>query len=438
MAQNPFSSAKRAWKIYLTAIEGFFGDPGANLTIQPLSVAKQADWDYPNASRFNTFKQWLIVNQILPWAGFGTEMGKSFENQWELFLYKCLSSIKPIEDRITPEDVAKINEYDKKRDDAFREQKIRKGRLEKAWEEYVRITPAGAPDRKSKSEFFRDDPDFSRVQELDLEIKSNNAQVKKIKLKYADLSYIEINKAIDFWNSTDGKFRLPERIEDESVEENYSSYSKQFIDGDIFRFKTETNTRSYTFEEASVESSSSESNWGGSLGVDFGFWGFSAGASGNTLERMSQSDITKLEMSFSNVQEFPVRRGRWFDIALIEKYGESLIEFWGASGSMNVLPVSVILVRGSQIKITASESFVHEFQKHVNGSGGVRIGPFKIGGGGGSTQRRYSYHFDGSTMEIKDESGLPDIVAFKCYQPFSKESDRNFMSTELFNSLTAI
>jgi hypothetical protein len=438
MTQNPFSSAKRAWKIYLTAIEGFFEDSGANLTIQPLAVAKQADWDYSNVPGFNTFKQWSIVNQILPWAGFGTEMGKSFENQWELFLYKCLSNIKSIEDKITPEDIAKINDYDRRRDSAFREQKIRKGRLEKAWEEYIKNTPKNAPDRKSKPEFFRDDPDFSRVQELDFEIKSNNAHVKQIRLKYADLSYIEINKAIDFWNSTDGKFRLPERKEDEGIEENYSTFSKQFIDGDIFRFKSETNTRSYTFEETSIESSSSESIWGGSLGIDFGFWGFSAGASGSALDRMCQTDITKLEISFSNVQEFPVRRGRWFDISLIEKYGESLIEFWGVSGSMNVIPISIILVRGSKIKITANESFVHEFEKHINGSGGVRIGPFKIGGGGGSTERRYSYLFDGSTMEIKDESGLPDVVAFKCYQPFLKESERGFVSPELFNSLTKI
>jgi hypothetical protein len=431
MSQNPFASKERAWNLYLSAIEGFFDDPGLNLTIQPLAAAKQADWDYPNAKRFNTYKQWQIANQIFPWAGYGTELGKSFENQWELFLYKILSSVKPIEDRITPEDKKRMEELDDRRDDAFRRKRILEDRLDKQYEEHVKKT--SPTQRKSKSDFLRDHPDFNEVQNLDGLIKDLNARVTAIRLKYADLSLIEINKAINEWNTPDGKFKLPERLEDEEDTGNHSLFSKQWIDGDIVRFKSETNTRTYVFDSQKVESSTVQTNWGGSLGIDLGFWGFGGGASGSTMENRSSTEITQLDMSFDNVQEFPIRRGRWFDIGLIEKYGKNLLEFWGPSGSMNVIPVSVILVRGTQIKVTASSTYVSEFVKQFNGSAGLRIGPFRIKGGGGKFERHYSFKHDATSFEIKDESGLPDIVAFKCYTPFTEEANRFFIPETMFN-----
>lgn len=142
----------------------------------------------------------------------------------------------------------------------------------------------------------------------------------------------------------------------------------------------------------------------------------SGSASNETIRTHAENDTGKINIHCDNIQAFSVDRGMWFKAGLISRFRDRMpAGFWGQGGRLNLIPASVVLVRGVHITVeTSTEVTDYLFNKRtVGGSAGFSIGPWRVGGGGSRTtiEESYSMNRTANGFEIKDTSGRGQALA---------------------------
>jgi len=94
----------------------------------------------------------------------------------------------------------------------------------------------------------------------------------------------------------------------------------------------------------------------------------------------------------------------------VEKKKDGTSWFWGEGGILPLEKTGFLVVFKPTIAITTSASTFKSFYQKWQTAGGLRIGPFTIGGGGGSEQRNYNKTSSGTTFVIESTSDVPQIL----------------------------
>ena len=170
--------------------------------------------------------------------------------------------------------------------------------------------------------------------------------------------------------------------------------------------------------EDSATSSSYEHRWSAGGSASYGFFNVGGSASGGNIERHFREGTQALRMSFKRLVLGTVTRGKWFDGGLVSsapyyKWVDA-DEYWGANGTLNLIPTGVIIGRGLTIEIDTSQTAYDEFQSWYQQSagGGFSFGPWSVGGSEGSSTSSDSVTntSSGQTVRIVDNSAQAYLI----------------------------
>jgi hypothetical protein len=190
----------------------------------------------------------------------------------------------------------------------------------------------------------------------------------------------------------------------------------------------------FSFNLSADQSNSSfNKSWaGGSSGYDSFFWGASGSGSWEKWELTKNSQDVKIEITVKSSTTVQVNPGQWYDggfLSEIAKAGQgptaqgfTITEPWqanGGAGSSSIfgqnglVPARVaqlVVVYKPSFKITMANSTFSQFHEKFSASGGVRIGPFRFGGSGGSETNWTRSTSGGTCFEGGSTSEDPQII----------------------------
>lgn len=423
---GPFKNNEKAWKIYLSALESMLGDDTSpqNEVFQPLAVLKQADWDNVGAPNFNLYREYVMSDTLTRWGAMGTDSGKSLVEVYGDFLARIIKRVAENASSSTDlndEDKKKIKELEVIHDEALKSKVFYKSKANSDWKDYL-LDNQDDPHRLSKQEFYNQNTNWILSNGFNDQAKSYAFQILRILDKTSDPDLRILNAVRQNYEDNPlMKNRLPERIEWEDEEFKKTLLHKQDVSGDIFKFKSGTLNQSVTINSSTSESKTVSTSWGGSIGFSAGPFNFGGGASGSKLEQEARDKATAVSMSFENIQEFSIERDDWFSMYILERFGPDLPEYWGPNGFLNVIPTSIVLVKGVKINVVSSNNYSKRVEEHFKAKKTVGWGPFKFSGSYSRTSIYSKVEVNGDSFTITSLGDDAYLLGFRCAQLHSKE-----------------
>ena len=179
--------------------------------------------------------------------------------------------------------------------------------------------------------------------------------------------------------------------------------------------------------DASTKSYALKESWaGGTASYGNCFFSIYARGSWHDMKLNEEDKSVKVTITIQAVTQVPVHPDVWFDGGYLRTLARE--DSWNnpftnetVFGKEGILPLMITgLVAGYKIgfKITMSSS---TFQRHVNDfkvSGGLRIGPFHIGGGGYQSHTdSWSKSTEGQSFSGESNAEYPFIIGFTVAKP---------------------
>ena len=188
---------------------------------------------------------------------------------------------------------------------------------------------------------------------------------------------------------------------------------------------------------ASALSTSLENSWaGGSGSLDTGFFALYGDGGWQrmdlaTEDRSVEVDIVIRAYSLFNVGPDP----SWFDSGILSTL--AIEDDWNPPYSTNggsgetpvfgeggVLPLVLTgLVAGYQpiVDITMSNATYSKYRQRFDSSGGIRVGPFQIGGSGGRAEKKFLKKSDKNKFHVESKATYPFIMGITVANPVSSQ-----------------
>jgi hypothetical protein len=177
-----------------------------------------------------------------------------------------------------------------------------------------------------------------------------------------------------------------------------------------------------TFNQSVNSQNLRTSNWNGGGGWEGTFFNLNAGGSGSNYNNVITSSDENVKLRFCNLTYVPLRPGAWFDISFLQAIDAGLLKLKPTSPSKNkkilgsdgVIPRMVkgaIVARRINFEAKLGTTSLNEMRSNSGGSGGIRIGPWNIGGGGGSTQFSREYTTANGSYARSTATTVPVIIA---------------------------
>lgn len=180
---------------------------------------------------------------------------------------------------------------------------------------------------------------------------------------------------------------------------------------------------SKSLDSTSVKSSDWNAN--GAWGGNFFSVGLAGGAS--NYDKVIETASDSVELQFCNLTYITLRPGAWFDVSFLQaidsgeltiKKGSSSAKFveagkkiLGPNGAIPRLVKGAVVARSIRFMATMDETRLVEMRKSFSGSGGIRIGPWSIGGGGGSSEFKRDINTASGKYGRSTATDVPVILA---------------------------
>jgi len=136
----------------------------------------------------------------------------------------------------------------------------------------------------------------------------------------------------------------------------------------------------------------------GSTSVGNFFWSVNVGGSWKRIDEFASDASLEVTVSFKAWDQISISAGRWYNGAFVSSVeegpfirgysprgGNGTKAVWGDGGIMSVQKVGMVVCYKPSFDIKVSSSSFKSFLETWKVSAGVRIGPFELSGGGGST-----------------------------------------------------
>jgi hypothetical protein len=163
--------------------------------------------------------------------------------------------------------------------------------------------------------------------------------------------------------------------------------------------------KGWTYNKKTVSEVTTQSSWGAS--ASYGLF-VSVGVNSSTFENIINADGTSVSLQFCSVSWLPISPGSWYSSMLLDllKRGSLSLqktailkqsELFGEKGWLTRIPVGVVVAYKPRIEAKVTADYKRTFDQSWSGSGGIGIGPFRVGGSaGGSRHEKKDDHADGS------------------------------------------
>ena len=140
------------------------------------------------------------------------------------------------------------------------------------------------------------------------------------------------------------------------------------------------------------------------------------------------SSVT-IEINIEAITQVPVRAGSWYNSGYLDVLAKN--DYWnppytktgGQSpvfGKGGILPLTIMsMLCGYKVgfKINMSSSTYSRHSSEFEASGGIRIGPFHIGGGYRTSTDSWDHSTDGASFSGQSKADYPFILGFVVSQP---------------------
>ena len=184
---------------------------------------------------------------------------------------------------------------------------------------------------------------------------------------------------------------------------------------------------------ADRQSSSLEQSWAaGSSGLNFGFFEIGGRAGWQRLDLTTEDKSVQVNISLKAYSLFEVGPDTsWYNSGLLSRLATE--DNWnppfsthGGGGSKpvfgkgGVLPLVLTgIIAGYQpiIDITMSDATYSKYRQHWDAAGGVRIGPFRIGGSGGRTEEKIVKTSEKNHFHVESKATYPFIMGITVANP---------------------
>jgi len=416
--------AWKRWHQLLVSRLGNSDGRGGDI-IQPLAVASPALFDQSSAALGRYYEnmysdrvpQWSAVADLSPeYVASGASLAKGYR----FFLYSLSSSLVKT---ATPEQKAQIVAAAKVMESASKALSEFEKEIDEKWDLASKTDPGLRRDVWESENL--DIADRRRVKVSDRE-----RAVADYVVALADSGHAEatlISEQITAMDDPTQKIKLPktrrQANEDPAIWEQF--YRQEFVE-DVLEFKAKAPlSETLEINETVRESEFLESRW--SLGGSVNFLGvFRSGgvdASQTETNEKLRADTTSIKVHIDGIQEFIVNRGAWYDENILKHYMSDVDaeEFWGANGKLNLIPRSVIAVRGVEVTVECSSETLDRYENHINAGAdvGFWIGAFRVGLAGGYSRDEVIINHDqgSSTMRLVFPKDRPVVIAVRTWRP---------------------
>lgn len=403
-----------AWAQYTKVLEEFVGPTDSATRVQALSVAEIANWDTGHAN-YNSFLQGRLADRLGQWAAVGSFTGRSVSSGYLEFLSALQSEVSrllPAAERAALE--AAGRKVKRLRGDAHsleREISLR-------WSHHRRDMDAGRVPLTTRRDF----EDQRGLPVLRAQIARQVATAQR------DFDTIVhqiggdngvVGDALSAYFAAENGVALPERPEDDVPElaDGWPVFRSQGLERDITLLRNATRRHTLTLAAGRAGSKAFATAWDGCVGMPIPFWSISGGVAGTSYDERTGEETASVTIAVENLVSFGVWRGSWYRPALLDTYAAMTPGAWNRDGYLNIIPTAFILARG--ITVTAVMSATAKtYAKHTfDAGGGLRVGPFTFGGGGGSTTIQSTCETTSAGLKIVDISGRALIVGMTAMCP---------------------
>jgi hypothetical protein len=429
-----FSMDETAWSALTKALEAIAGNPGSPLIVQaptvfqPLSI-QQVN---PNLAMFRK----LLVGDKIPAYGNKNpnnyiSTGKSVALGYHQFLQQLNDAFTekfvPIADREQIKALLKAYQKDLKAQNDF----IKAANAD--WKRKKAANP-----RLTRIEWDRNYGDYGYTAQLQIlqdDVATSYGEYKAKAAAYPALDRVRTALA-NMDNNPAQKLALPTTEDDLQYPEAWDPFYKTNMDVDWRDFFGHDASYDIQLSQNSATSSHYESSWSAGGGVSWGFFSVGGSASGGHIEDHFRSGTQDMTFSFKRLIPATIVRGSWYDEGILTPYVSWVDknEYWGRSGTLNIIPIRVLIARGLSVKINTSLTAYDAFQDWYRrgGSGGFSFGPFAVGisGGSSTSSNSVSNTSSGTTVKFDDNSGQVYVLAV-----VSNKMDEYLANRTLFRAM---
>lgn len=253
---------------------------------------------------------------------------------------------------------------------------------------------------------------FTYQQEVNAAV---GAYMREVNTAGGDL--LEVGRALSAFSDPRQRIPLPQDADDSASPDSWQYWYRAGLSDDISRFLSDTYSAEIELTDTATRTHRFEDRWSGGASVSFmGFFGAGGGVSNETLRTHAENDTRRVNIKFENIQAFAVERGQWFKGGIIARFRDRMpAGFWGEGGRLNLIPTSVILVRGLKIEVDTSAAVADYYfnKRTVGGGAGFRIGPWRVRGSGSRTTIEESYDMrrTANGFVLEDTSGRAQVLA---------------------------
>lgn len=177
---------------------------------------------------------------------------------------------------------------------------------------------------------------------------------------------------------------------------------------------------SWSFDKDSGRRNEERESWGANASYG-GFFGGSAGGNRYTLD--IQQNTLSLSYGAYSLGYLPISPGSWYSGLLVTRFKNGPFKesaqvtaehLWGPKGSLNLMPVGVVIAYKPQIHAKLTSEVYSKLQESHSAGGSVSIGPFSFGGSHTRSVERVTWDKAKGEVTVQSESDIPLIVAVIC------------------------
>ncbi|MBB5716829.1 hypothetical protein [Sphingomonas aerophila] len=172
--------------------------------------------------------------------------------------------------------------------------------------------------------------------------------------------------------------------------------------------------------KASRSTTDFEQKSGGlTLGVEFDNFSLDLSGRRMSFSRHITANNQSMEIGFGRTKTFTVTPGRWFNSGLISEFGQGPFfnkpakPYFGASGMMPARVHEIIVGYRPTVLVELTAGELSEAQTISAGGGGLKIGPFRIGGSGSKLKYTKVESAGGNLYRLFDDSDRVYIIAMR-------------------------
>lgn len=302
--------------------------------------------------------------------------------------------------------------------DAQRELQSRQAHIDGLWSYIEPQIPA--EERDGRRVIWERENGYS--QELDrlrTMVEVANARVGAVLRQNTPREFWDLIKARSWFNDRGYQVQLPPSAyyEEPSHIAAWRWLRPQWPLFDLEEFLRDTGQFERTFNTKSEQYDRVEKTWKVKGKARWGGFGGRGSGTARKLEELTQKEHFSWDVGFKRIQEVPIDRGDWFQESLFETVGRKLTQYWGPNGLLSAYPTSLIMARGTVIKVKTSSEFRSLLESHVSGGASFSWGGFSFGGRGSQTAKHMKYRATEEGFVLEDDPETIRLIGARVHRP---------------------